>query len=53
MDIAYLRAYRFAFVAFVFCILALAGMLAVWVHYLLGPSISLYDLGAPHLRAFV
>jgi hypothetical protein len=46
-------AYRFAFTAFVLCLLALGALLVVWLHYLWGPALSVYDVGSPQLRAFV
>lgn len=46
-------AYRFAVSGFVVCLLALAGLLAVWVAYLVGPEVSVFDLGSPQIRVFV
>ncbi len=45
--------YRTAVLAFVFCMVALLLMLAPWAHYYLGPEVSVYDVGAPHLRVMV
>lgn len=42
--------YRFAIASFVFCLVGLVLMLAPWLHYVWGPEISFYDLGAPQLR---
>lgn len=39
-------------VALLICVAFFAVVLAPWVHFLLGPSVSIYDLGAPQLRAF-
>ena len=44
-------AYRFTLVAFVFCLVALVLMLLPWLNFLLGSEVSVYDLGAPQLRA--
>ena len=48
-----MTAYRIALTSFVFCMVALLLMLAPWINYLLGPELSIYDLGSPQLRAVV
>lgn len=45
--------YRFALVAFLVCLAALAGMLLPWVLYEFGPEVSALDLGSPQLRVMV
>lgn len=46
-------AWRFAVVAFVVASLFLGVLAGLWLHWLWGPEISFYDLGAPQLRAGV
>lgn len=45
--------YRFSLCAYGLCLLALILMLAPWVHYYLGPEMSIYDIGSPQLRAAI
>lgn len=42
--------WRLALTSFLFCIVTLCVILALWVGYLAGPEVSVYDLGSPQLR---
>jgi hypothetical protein len=43
-------AYRFALIAFVVALVALVALLVPWLSFVLGPEVSIYDLGSPQLR---
>lgn len=46
-------AYRFALSTFALTMGVLVVLLLLWAQYYLGPEVSIYDVGAPHLRAMV
>lgn len=46
-------AWRVAPFGFVFCLVALVALLVPWLHFVFGPEVSIFDLGAPQLRAAV
>lgn len=50
---SYASLWRLAVLSFVFCVVAMVGLLVPWIHYVLGPEVSIYDLGAPQLRVAI
>jgi hypothetical protein len=51
-DVTDVLVWRISVGAFLLCVGFLVGLLIVWLPYLLGSGVSVYDLGSPQLRAF-
>lgn len=46
-------AWRVALFGLVFALVCLVALLVPWLHFVFGPEVSIYDIGAPQLRVSV